>query len=154
MGNSKTFLEQAIQEKNIRKIRNAIGSYIMADPLDRNGEIANAVRKVEAAGINIWQEHDGRDFEYDCTKWDKEYFTLLQSQLTLNFSKKRFEHMLEVGRKVYEAEQTIRSSDSFALKVKPTQSLKGKQDPLGKFLTAGTVVIAAAAAVLYYLIKK
>ncbi len=148
-----TFLERAIQEKNIQKIRSAIGSYIMADPLDRRGEVAGAVRKVGEAGIHIWEKHDGRDFRHDRTQWDKGYFTLLQAQLMTNFSKERFEHTLEVGKEVYKEERKAQMSKS------PTQSQKyavSKQKPRlsGKDMAFGMVVIGAIIAMLYYLMKK
>lgn len=156
MANSTTFLDQAIQEKNVRKIRSAIGSYIMADPLDRYGETEKAVRKVEAAGINIWEEHDGRDFKHDRTKWDEEYFSLLQAQLMTNFSKERFHHTMEVGKEVYKGELTAKPSVSpnYSSKVNSSRNVETKKSPKssGKNIVAGMVVISTAA-VLYYLIN-
>lgn len=149
-----TFLDQAIQEKNIRKIRSAISSYIMADPLDRRGETVGAVRKVEAAGINIWEKHDGREFNHDRTQWDKEYFTLLQAQLMTNFSKERFKHTLEVGKEVYKGERTNQTSQSSAQSKKYTVS---KQKPIssGKDMVLGMVVVGLAMiATLCYIIRK
>ncbi|MED0656672.1 hypothetical protein P4S75_04940 [Anoxybacillus ayderensis] len=151
-----TFLDQAIQEKNIRKIRSAIGSYIMADPLDRRGETSRAVRKVEAAGINIWEKHDGREFNHDRTQWDKEYFTLLQAQLMTNFSKERFEHTMQVGKEVYKEEQVAKTSKVSTQTRKYTASNQ-KQRSLGKLSIPRMVVMGAAVtivAVIYYLMKE
>ncbi|AEH48651.1 hypothetical protein [Parageobacillus thermoglucosidasius] len=156
MANSTTFLDQAIQEKNVRKIRSAIVSYIMADPLDRNNETLKVIDKVKSAGIHIWEEHDGRDFEHDRTKWDKKYFSQLQAQLMTNFSKERFHHTMEVGKEVYKGELTAKSSDSsnHFSKVNISRNVGSKKNntSLGKNIVAGMVVIATAA-VLYYLIK-
>ncbi|MGZ0084916.1 hypothetical protein ACWNXI_04875 [Caldibacillus thermoamylovorans] len=155
MANS--FLDQAIQEKNIRKIRSAISSYIMADPLDRYGETEKAVRKVEMSGITIWEEHDGREFKHDRSQWNEEYFSLLQAQLMTNFSKERFRHTMEVGKELYKGELEAKTPDStnYSKKINNPTNVKTKKHTKssGKYITTGMVVVAAAA-ILYYLIKK
>jgi hypothetical protein len=148
-----SFLETAIEEKNIRKIRSAIGTYIMADPTDRKNEIANGLSKIDQRGLDIWEEHDGRELEADQAKWNKDYFTELQSQLETNFSKKRFNRTLQVGRYVY------RDELSRPVGVKPRgrndQPVRqeSRRDISGKYIIAGMVVVAAVAAI-YFVMKN
>ncbi|KPC97294.1 hypothetical protein LR69_04492 [Geobacillus sp. BCO2] len=128
----------------------------MADPLDRNNETLKVIDKVKSAGIHIWEEHDGRDFEHDRTKWDKKYFSQLQAQLMTNFSKERFHHTMEVGKEVYKGELTAKPSVSpnYSSKVNSSRNVETKKNPKssGKNIVAGMVVIATAT-VLYYLIN-
>ncbi|MEH6942058.1 hypothetical protein [Bacillus sp. JJ722] len=121
----------------------------MSEPTDRKREIANAVSKIEQLGIEIWEEHDGRELESDKSKWDKHYFTELQSQLETNFSKQRFQRTLQVGRHVYKEEL---SRPERAVQGQPRPKVKGQGQPYkgfhsGKLLVAGLVVVAAAAAI-------
>ena len=147
-----SFIEKAIEEKNIRKIQSALGTYIMSEPTDRKREIANAVSRIEQLGIEIWEEHDGRALETDQTKWDKHYFTELQSQLETNFSKQRFERTLQVGRYVYKDElsRPVREPSKPEIKGQHHQSTSKSS---GKFLVAGLVVVAAAATI-YLVMQK
>ena len=50
---------------------------------------------------SIWEEYDGLKLDRDKNNWNKSYFASLQGDLRYNFSKERFEHILEVGRYVY-----------------------------------------------------
>lgn len=151
-----SFLEKAIEEKNIRKIRSALGTYIMTEPTDRKGEISNAVNKIEQLGINIWEDHDERDLETDQAKWDKNYFTELQAQLETNFSKQRFNRTLQVGRYVYKDEliKPISEPSRQTRPVNPRQQQSSpKRNSSGKIIVAGMVVVVAVTA-MYFVMKN
>jgi hypothetical protein len=147
-----SFLEKAIEERNIRKIQSALGSYIMADPTDRKQEIASALSKINGLGLDIWEEHDGRELETDQTKWDKNYFTELQSQLETNFSRQRFERTLQVGRYVYKEELTRPVREPARPRPESREKHQPSMSSSGKLIIAGLVVVAAAATI--YLVMK
>lgn len=143
------FLETAIQERDTKKIRSALGTYLMSDPTDRKSEIRNALSKISAQNINVWEVHDGRELSNDELAWNKEYFTELQSQLKTNHSKERFEHTCKVGKFVYKEELT-RPAPPTNNPNRPQHSNGSNQ--MGKLIVAGVVVIAVAT--LVYLVVK
>ncbi|MBY0124391.1 hypothetical protein [Bacillus sp. S/N-304-OC-R1] len=146
------FLQQAIEEGNIRKIRSAIGTEIMSDPTGRSGEINAALRKIESNGINIWESHDGRELDMNRAVWSKEYFTKLQAQLSSNFSKERFDHTLNVGRKAYEEELLKPQLQKGEPKVTVRSSSPQQGGRTGKKgLVIGMVVVVLAIAAMYML---
>lgn len=95
-------LDQAIAEKNIVGLQNLLKAYLTGDPTDSNATIKQSLQKVQASGIDIWEQHDGKILNTSSKEsWDEDYFVDLQVDLRMNFSKERFLHMLEVGKKVY-----------------------------------------------------
>ncbi len=95
-------LDQAIAEKNIVGLQNLLKAYLTGDPTDSNATIKQSLQKIQVNGIDIWQRHDGKVFNTSSKEsWDEDYFVDLQVDLRMNFSKERFLHMLEVGKKVY-----------------------------------------------------
>ncbi|MCK8827926.1 hypothetical protein MWH25_09265 [Natroniella acetigena] len=102
------YLEKALENKDVIRVRNVLANSIREDPADVRGIIDFNKRKIEqkakSAGLELWQEHDGRTFK-EKSEWNEEYLSLLMAQLmSSNFSKKRFNHILEVGREVYKDE--------------------------------------------------
>lgn len=96
-------LDQAIAEKNIIGLRNLLKAYLTGDPTDSNATIKQSLQKVQENRIDIWEQHDGKILNTSSREaWDEDYFVDLQVDLRMNFSKARFLHMLEVGKKVYE----------------------------------------------------
>ncbi|PGR04078.1 hypothetical protein [Priestia megaterium] len=151
-------LQDAINNNRIRHIRSAISSYMVSDPTDFRDEIKSAIDYVEKNGKveDLWQDHDGRSFK-DSLEWNEEYFGLLQAQLMNNFSKKRFNHALKVGKEVYgkdQAEQIIMSG-------KPANKVNFSKIPdnrngsdMGKFLPVLIGMGVAAVTLIIYLVNK
>lgn len=100
-----TFLEVGIEERNEGKIRSGLGTAIMADPLDRKGEVKRTLNSIEGNGLEIWAIHDNGLFELDKNLWNKDYFIEVQAELKSNFSKERFYHLIDVAKHVYKDEQ-------------------------------------------------
>ncbi|HFJ9318655.1 TPA: hypothetical protein ACGW54_003971 [Bacillus tropicus] len=94
-------LNQAITEKNIVGLRNLLKAYITGDPADSDATIKNSLQKIYANGIDVWQPYDGKKLNMSSNTWNEDYFVDLQVDLRMNFSKERYLHMLEVGKKVY-----------------------------------------------------
>lgn len=100
-----SYLEEEVKNKNIKGIRRSISSYIKKC-LGNTDEIRQAVNYIEKSLTqsefdSIWEEYDGLKLDRDKNNWNKSYFASLQGDLRYNFSKERFEHILEVGRYVY-----------------------------------------------------
>ena len=100
-----SYLEEEVKNKNIKGIRRSISSYIKKC-LGNTDEIRQAVNYIEKSLTqsefeSIWEEYDGLKLDNDKNNWNRSYFASLEVDLTYNFSKKRFEHILEVGRHVY-----------------------------------------------------
>ncbi|MGG1534169.1 MULTISPECIES: hypothetical protein [Brevibacillus] len=96
-----SFLQEAVSERNIKKIRVALSSYLTKNPSNENNEVLNAVHYVEERITeSLWEPHDWRKMEEDRSKWTKDYLGLLKSDLRNNFSKERFHFIIEVGKVV------------------------------------------------------
>ncbi|PHE67323.1 hypothetical protein [Bacillus wiedmannii] len=128
-------LNQAITEKNIVGLRNLLKAYITGDPADSDATIKNSLQKIYANGIDVWQPYDGKELNMSSNTWNEDYFVDLQVDLRMNFSKERYLHMLEVGKKVYGvsvvasptlATQTVRISTSDQQNTKVNNRKKAK----------------------------
>ena len=109
-----SYLEDAVKNKNTKDIRRSLRSYIKKC-LGDTQEIMDAVNYVKKSSSkeeydSIWEEYDGLKLEIDKSKWNKDYFALIQGDLRYNFSKERFDHILEVGRYVYGTTKPIKST--------------------------------------------
>lgn len=100
-----SYLEEEVKNKNIKGIRRSISSYI-TKCLGDTEEIKDAIKYIEKSltaseFASIWEDYDGLKLENDKSKWNKTYFSSVGVDLEDNFSKERFDHILEVGRYVY-----------------------------------------------------
>ncbi|MEK4715733.1 hypothetical protein [Sporosarcina sp. FSL K6-5500] len=148
-------LKEAISNHNLRHIRSAISSYMVSDPADTRGEIRPAVQYVEQNGIaDLWQQHDDRPFK-ERADWDEAYFGLLQAQLMTNFSEKRFQHTLEVGKNVHG--KAVPLSQQPFTHTEPDDRKNVKQgNDLGKLtpILIGGIGLLAVAAIIVILMNK
>lgn len=94
------FLEEAILKKDIFQIRIAVSSYISKSPSNRK-EILDIQKYIEGKINGLMEEHDNEIFELDKSKWDKDYFAMVQTKLMYNFSQERVTHLLDVGEYVF-----------------------------------------------------
>ena len=109
-----SYLENAVISKDIKDIRIAILSYIKKCLGDTH-EIEEAVNYIreslsDSEFNNIWEVHDGLSLDNNQSNWDKNYFASVEVDLSDNFSKERFEHILKVGRYVYGTTQPTKST--------------------------------------------
>lgn len=100
-----SYLEEAVKSKDIKGIRRSILSYI-TKCLGDIEEIEKAVKYIEGELPKsefdiIWEEYDGLELDDNYNNWNEDYFASLQVRFEYNFSKKRFDHLLKVGRYVY-----------------------------------------------------
>ncbi|GEN81836.1 hypothetical protein SLU01_01480 [Sporosarcina luteola] len=143
-------LMQAIDSGDVKKIQTRLMTYLSTNPLDSKQEVKQALRMIDEKEIAVWDEHDGREFVESRDEWTKDYFGKLQAQLITNFSKKRVEYILKVGRVAYRDElnrpEPARKSPS-----RPTSSQSNNSN-MGKFIGVGLAVVATVA-VVYWVIK-
>lgn len=99
--NHERYFIDAINSRDIEKIKNAICLYIDKDAADSNNQIKSAIRELDLKGINIWQDHQEIEPIKEKSQWNRDYIGLLQSDLMYNFSKERLNLILKVGKHVY-----------------------------------------------------
>ncbi|MER2107071.1 MAG: hypothetical protein ABS949_09030 [Solibacillus sp.] len=146
-------LTEAIQTKNIRGIKSAILAYLSADPLDRSGEIKQAIATIDATGIAMWEQHDGTTPLFtESVKWTKDYFAELQAHLITNFSKEGVELALKVGRHAYREELNRPKEPTGPSRPSSKSQSKGGNDDAGKYMMAGAAVVVVGIA-LYLILK-
>ncbi|KYH31389.1 hypothetical protein CLTEP_23850 [Clostridium tepidiprofundi DSM 19306] len=140
------FLENAVKEKDVRKIKVALSTYITKDPGNHDGEIQKALEYVKKNYGEVWEVHDNRK-EEPKENWNIEYMGLLQSDLMNNFSKERFNHILEVGQALYPRNQSRKAEIR-----RETNRKDG--DALGKYLVSAALGIVAVGIAIHFIIRK
>lgn len=152
-----SYLEDAVKSKNIKDIRRSLRSYIKKCLGDTN-EIMDALNYVKKSLSEeeyklIWEEYDGIILEFDKNKWNKDYFAAVEVDLSDNFSKERFNHILEVGRYVYGTTKPCKQ-DINTSQIKTSKPNGGKQNFLPIIIVGGGIVLLLGAVMLSKLMKK
>ncbi|HFJ9247922.1 hypothetical protein FO499_12110 [Bacillus anthracis] len=156
------FLVEAVSSKELKKIRVALSTYLSKNPTDEGNEVTNALKYVQQNfNGDLWEVQDERALEQDSSKWTKDYLGYLKSDLRNNFSKERFNHIIEVG-KIARKKKTKLHMDSQPEKVlqKTTKSEipskvsvnRSRVSKKGKLVIGGILIAVAVAAV--YLMKE
>ncbi|WP_054939441.1 hypothetical protein [Paenibacillus ihuae] len=95
------FLVEAVNKQEIEQVRVALSTYLSKNPTNEQNEVLQAAEYAESRlSEPLWVVHDGLYIEKDSGKWTKDYLGQLKSDLRYNFSKERFEFIIEVGKKV------------------------------------------------------
>lgn len=139
-------LDQAIEEKDITSIQNILKAYLTSDPSDSKNTIKSLLQEVEDKKIDIWEEHDGKILL--SSPWTEEDFLDLQVDLRMNFSKERFNHLIDMGEKVYGLEKKISPNASS----KTTITREEQQSKKSQAMKWG--IMAIAIGVLIILLVK
>lgn len=151
-----SYLEDAVKSKDIKDIRIAILSYIkkcLGDTYEIESAInylKNSLTELEYS--NIWEKHDGVNLDNNKSNWNKNYFSSVEVDLADNFSKERFNHILEVGKYVYGTTEPIKSTIS----TNKTTSSKMKEDNnsfLPLVLVGGAILLIGVPLVIKMLKK-
>ncbi|MEK4439104.1 hypothetical protein [Paenibacillus sp. FSL K6-2862] len=93
-------LADAVREGHVEKARVALSTYLSKNPSNSGNEVMDAVNYAEMTLTNLWEEHDGENLIGDRASWTTDYLGLLKSDLRSNFSRERFEFIIEVGKVV------------------------------------------------------
>lgn len=159
-------LESAVLQKDANEVRNAIISYINADPDNRTGDVGMAIRYAEEQGMAIWEPHDpSMSLDQDQTQWTAEYEANVTVDLHMNFSKERFAHWEAVARVVGQKRQAERDQrQKAAARVEPhvthnsstyrgASTSGGADDELVKKVVIGVAAAVAVVAVAAIILK-
>lgn len=152
-----SYLEDAVKIKNTKDIRIALLSYIKKC-LGDTDEIVDALNYVknsltEDAYKLIWETYDGIKLESDKSKWNKYYFASVEVDLADNFSKERFNHILEVGRHVYGTTNPPTQNIS-TNQIKPHKSKGNNKDFLPLTIAGGGIILLLGIMMISKLIKR
>ncbi|HFU6606106.1 hypothetical protein PDJ82_22745 [Bacillus cereus group sp. TH43LC] len=161
------FLVEAVSSKDLKKIRVALSTYLSKNPTDEGNEVTNVLKYVQQNfNGDLWEVQDERALEQDSSKWTKDYLGYLKSDLRNNFSKERFDHIIEVG-KVVRKKKTTSHTDNQPERVlqKTTKSEipskvsvnRSRMSKKGKLVIGGILivtVVTAAVATANYLMKQ
>ncbi|GAB6615719.1 MULTISPECIES: hypothetical protein [Bacillus] len=159
MFNPQAFLVEAVSSGELKRIRVALSTYLTKNPTNDGGEITNALNYVQKNfNEELWEMQDERKLEKDASKWTKAYLADLKSDLRNNFSKERFNHILEVGKVVHQKKKSTHmdnqpervlqktTKSETTRKVSVNRSRISKK---GQLVISGILVAVAAAAVVY-----
>lgn len=94
-------LKKACQEKNVNRIESIILRQINSDREKVNFEIVQSVQYAEKelakSGIKLFTEDDGdSEFVTDQSSWTKELWQTLRTEIEYNFSKLKFDRIVEI----------------------------------------------------------
>lgn len=91
------FLEEAIANKNVVRIRSIFTVIAHEDPSFKTGKFFKMLEYVESKNIpGIFVPYDGKPFKPK-NEWDEEYWSLIVSSLMDNFSKERISHLKQIS---------------------------------------------------------
>ncbi len=96
MSVSNEFIEN-VNSGDVSNVRSALLNYIFIDPTF--GAFDEALRFAKQK-LPVFEEHDGKTFELDESKWDEDYYGSLCTGLLMNFSQERLKHLRDVAAKV------------------------------------------------------
>lgn len=109
------FLVTSVASGELKKIRVALSTYLSKNPTNEDEEITNVLNYVQQNfDGNLWEVKDERVLEQDSSKWTKDYLAYLKSDLRNNFSKERFDHIIEVGKVVRKKKTSPQMAIQFA----------------------------------------
>ncbi len=149
-------LSAALTNRSAQDARDAIVNYINADPGNRTGDVAAALRLAIERGVDIWEAHDASmPLDMDREHWDPDYAASVTTDLSFNFSKERFAHWEEVATAAGKKRQAEKAAFSDMPKAPqapaaprvtyttPRPSTRDSDDELVKKVIAGVAVAAA-----------
>ncbi len=93
-----TAFHEAVATGNVRRVRIMMKDSLLVDLTFRE---FNEMEKAAATMRGLYESHDGRAFEENKERWNKDYMDKLMVQLIGNFSIERIEHVKNVVRYLY-----------------------------------------------------
>ena len=95
------YIEDAVKENNIKRIRSYIMEVITQDPLFEGEELANCLQYVKEHGIDIFEEYmplpGETEVSDDKNQWNDDLFYLEVEYLFNNFAQERIELLKKIG---------------------------------------------------------
>jgi hypothetical protein len=98
----------AIQNKDIRLIRIMMKDSMLVDPtFNEFNRMTQRVKDIPG----MYDDHDGREFENDKSKWDDDYVAREMVRVVSNFSHERLKHLKEVVRYLHPPKDGSKAED-------------------------------------------
>jgi hypothetical protein len=97
-------LNKAIADKDLDRIRQILSGFITADQGFSKAVLEDKISYCVRMGFSendLFEEFDGEPFSENSDEWDAAYFTKQRVKFDSNFSRKRLEHLKQVGKKVF-----------------------------------------------------
>lgn len=147
------YLEEAIANGNVVRIRSAFTVIAHEDPSFSTGKFNEALEYVKSKNIDgLFVPYDERPFQPK-EEWNEDYWALIVSSLVDNFCMERINHLRDVSRILYPSKvnpsPTISTSDSKYKNINSTSSRNVSGNHSKKTLpiaiTAGLAVSCIAA---------
>ena len=145
--------EKELSERDYLSLKVDTICAIKNDPTFSNGEVGEIIDNLKSRVPEIFEPERVLEYEHrlDLSKWDKQYFSFLNSWLQDNFAESRIDYIRQVGRAVYQKPKAT-------IEHKATQPSKAgndnREDPLNAPETTKrqalpkTAIAAAAISVL------
>lgn len=92
-------IDEYIKEKDAQALKIALKNRITIDPSFK--EFDALIKYIKQHGIELYEKHNGKPFEEDNSKWDKDYMNTELIRLVTNFSVERVNHLRKVVKFVY-----------------------------------------------------
>lgn len=134
--------QEAVSEKNIRKIRIMLKDSLLVDPsFERFREMEKAALSVGG----LYDTHDGRAFIENPEEWDESYMNKMMVQVVGNFSHERVEHLMDVVRKLRPVPKGTAKNTRYSGKTTSSYQEQKRKDQLngdyrGAKIAGGAVV--------------
>lgn len=136
-------LEQIISLEDSDQKRKLMIQYIVEHPTEKD-EIVEVINKQNP---NFWDTNMGEPFEMNPYKWDDIYYQNLQIRLNNNFSKEKFEHLLEVAEYLANHYSTLLSENS-------NEKIKLYGNTMGFIMIWGVVVFVVLIILVVFYFKN
>jgi len=127
-------LQNAIKSKNIIAIRSALYTIAHEDPSFKSGKFLrtfNAIKNMSIPGLI--DKHEGELIE-NPKIWSEVYWAKVASDMIDNFSIKRIDHLIEVGKKVYLKESGSSPLSHNKMNVRRSKAVTVGEDDFLKFI--------------------
>ena len=151
-------LEKALREGNLMHIKNALSGIMLRDKGFNTNEFDESLKYAQSKIGGLIEEDDGDTEFKPQSEWNAGYWDYLNAALIYNFSRKKIDHIKEVGRFVYgsapssekkTSNPSRQSSTSPSSQTTARQSSRAKSQNTNQFLN---LPIAAAGVVIVLII--
>lgn len=141
---SKT-LEEALESKNIGRIRSVFYTIAHEDPSFSTGKFRQTLDFVKGKEISgLFDIFDGGEFK-DESEWTSEYWADVASELMDNFCEERINHLQKVGQKIFPVQVKKNNTPIQQMQNKTGQSIQQENhqssQKIGILIGIGVIVV-------------
>lgn len=136
-------LEQILSLEDLIQKRKSLIEYIVEHPIEKG----NILQVINNEKMDFWEKNIGEPFETNPYKWDDIYYQNLQIRLNNNFSKAKFEHMLDVAEYLSNHQSTFLSENS-------NEKIKLYGNTMGKIMISGVILFFVIILLIVFYFKN